>query len=447
MQKHGKVLVAGSLVAAMVALAGCSGGSNNQGEEQPIVNDQPRTPVELTLFNISGIFTPEEFDEFFFKPLKAKHPHITIKAVPTSEKLDQLVASNNIPDIIVGSNGDANNSLKLYNLQVDLTSLASKHKYDTSALLPAYEKLARTVSDGKLYGLPLYGGGAPVYYNKDLFDKFGVSYPTKQHTWDEMYALSQRLTRQEAGVQYYGFLPDTAVLIHMNQRSLPLLDATGLKPAFNTDDRWKAYLQSFKRFYEFPGSELKVAGDAAAGRTLARFNKDLTLAMFLSSNLRAPSSLEAVKNWDLTPYPVFADAPNKGPMPYAFFGFATSTSKHVEEVFEALAFFTSEEFQLKMSEEARIKPVVKSDKVIKAFATKSTFYGGKNVSAVFALEPAELATSMFTKYHNIARNGLLTPFNGFLTGNGGDINTVLRTAEETVIKNIQAEEEKLKAQK
>jgi multiple sugar transport system substrate-binding protein len=446
MEVRSKRFATYGLVAAMVLLAGCTMGTTNKAEEPPVQKDEPKTPVELKLYNISGIFSPEEFEEFFFKPLKAKHPHITIRVVPATEKLDQMVASNNIPDILVGSNGDANTQLTQYNLQLDVTPLAVKTKYDLSQLQPAYEKLAKTVSDGKLYGLPLYAGGAPIYYNKDLFDKFGVPYPSKQLTWDEVYALSQKLTRQEGGVQYYGFLPDTAVLIHMNQRSLPLLDASGLKPAFNTDDRWKAYLQSFKRFYDFPGSEIKSASDATAAKTLARFNKDLTLAMFLSSNLRAPSSLEAVANWDLTPYPTFADAPNTGPMPYAYFGFVTSTSKHQEEAFQALAYFASEEFQLTMSEQARMKPVVKSEKVTKAFATKSTFYGGKNVSAVFALNPAELAASMFTRHHNLARTGLLNAFNGYLTG-AGDINSLLRTAEETVVKNIQAEEEKLKAQK
>jgi multiple sugar transport system substrate-binding protein len=431
--------------AAAILLASCSKGDKTEAPSASAPNtaqtDAPKTPVELNLYNISGIFSNEEFNQFFFQPLKAKYPHITVKMA--TEKIENLVTSGQVPDILVGSNGDANTMLNLYNLQLDVSPLATKYKYDLTQLYPAYEKLTRTVSSGKLYGLPLYAGGAPVYYNKDLFNKFGVAYPTKGMTWDEVYALSQRMSRNDGGVQYYGFLPDTAVLLHMNQRSLPMLDSTGLKAAFNTDERWKSYLQSFKRFYEFPGSSFKTASEANSGNTLARFNKDLTLAMFLSSNLRTPSSLEAVANWDITPYPVFADAPNVGPMPYAYFGFITSTSKHPDEAFQAISFFASEEFQLSMSEQARIKPVVKSDKVSKAFATKSTFYGGKNVSAIFALNPAELATSMFTKYHNTARTGLLNAFNSYLTGSG-DLNTLLRTAEETVNKGIVTEEEKTK---
>lgn len=49
---------------------------------------------------------------------------------------------------------------------------------------------------------------------------------------------------------------------------------------------------------------------------------------------------------------------------------------------------------------------------------------------------------MFTKRHNLARNGLLSAFNRYLAGESD--NTLLRQAVETVAKNIQAEEEQLK---
>jgi multiple sugar transport system substrate-binding protein len=36
--------------------------------------------------------------------------------------------------------------------------------------------------DGQQYGLPKYHGALALYYNKDLFDEFGVDYPDE--TWD-----------------------------------------------------------------------------------------------------------------------------------------------------------------------------------------------------------------------------------------------------------------------
>src|SRR5690606_19552780 len=127
--------------------------------------------------------------------------------------------------------------------------------------------------------------------------------------------------------------------------------------------------------------------ELAGGRILAKFNTDLTLAMFLSSNLRTPSSLVGVVNWDLTPLPSFPDRPGIGLMPYAYFGFVTNTSRHPEDAFQALSYFASDEFQLIMSKQAKFKPISNSQTVKDAFATDpNAFYAGKNVSAIFADE-------------------------------------------------------------
>lgn len=57
-----------------------------------------------------------------------------------------------------------------------------------------------------LYALPDRGGAMIVYYNKDLFDKAGVSYPTKDWTWKDMLAAAQKLTvRNGEEVETYGF--------------------------------------------------------------------------------------------------------------------------------------------------------------------------------------------------------------------------------------------------
>ncbi|MDU0327512.1 MULTISPECIES: sugar ABC transporter substrate-binding protein [Microbacterium] len=44
--------------------------------------------------------------------------------------------------------------------------------------------------DGKIYGLPQDSGPMALFYNKEVFDQFGISVPT---TWDEYYAAAQKL--------------------------------------------------------------------------------------------------------------------------------------------------------------------------------------------------------------------------------------------------------------
>jgi multiple sugar transport system substrate-binding protein len=48
-----------------------------------------------------------------------------------------------------------------------------------------------------LYGMPLKGATVSGYYNKDLFDKYGVEYPTPDWDWEEMLTKAKRLTVDE----------------------------------------------------------------------------------------------------------------------------------------------------------------------------------------------------------------------------------------------------------
>lgn len=53
--------------------------------------------------------------------------------------------------------------------------------------------------NGQQYGLPKYHGALALYYNKDLFDEYGVTYP--DDTWDHTHYLAamKRLTRDRDG--------------------------------------------------------------------------------------------------------------------------------------------------------------------------------------------------------------------------------------------------------
>lgn len=54
--------------------------------------------------------------------------------------------------------------------------------------------------EGKQYGLPASFSNVVLYYNKDLFDKAGLEYPTAQWTWADEQKAAEALTDKEAGV-------------------------------------------------------------------------------------------------------------------------------------------------------------------------------------------------------------------------------------------------------
>jgi multiple sugar transport system substrate-binding protein len=57
----------------------------------------------------------------------------------------------------------------------------------------------------KTYMLTSDTGPMVIYYNKELFDRSGVPYPKDGWTLDDMVERTRRLTRQDGGVQYWGY--------------------------------------------------------------------------------------------------------------------------------------------------------------------------------------------------------------------------------------------------
>jgi len=71
------------------------------------------------------------------------------------------------------------------------------------------EPYVQCIYKGKWYGVPRGGTGVQVFfYNKEMFDKAGVPYPTKQDwTWDDFLETAKALTKTTADgkTEQYGF--------------------------------------------------------------------------------------------------------------------------------------------------------------------------------------------------------------------------------------------------
>ena len=62
----------------------------------------------------------------------------------------------------------------------------------------------QVVVDGKLYELPFRNDFWVLFYNKDIFDKAGVAYPTNDMTWAQYDELARKVTDTTFGSQIYG---------------------------------------------------------------------------------------------------------------------------------------------------------------------------------------------------------------------------------------------------
>lgn len=94
---------------------------------------------------------------------------------------------------------------------MDLSSMISADKsFDPAVFYPrAYQAFQL---NGKQYGLSESFSDVVLFYNKDLFDKAGVAYPTASWTWDDAVQAAQKLTDAPQGqwglfkpVQFFEF--------------------------------------------------------------------------------------------------------------------------------------------------------------------------------------------------------------------------------------------------
>ena len=134
---------------------------------------------------------------------------------------------------------------------------------------------------GKVMSLPLYTGTRAIMYNKEIFDFFGVEYPTKQMTHAELLALAKKLTGDMNGKQVYGYgTRATTSEQYLNfgwNYGAALVDPSTWK-AGTDSEAWRKGIEDYLKFYT---EGVTPAGSVAMdGTTLFNMFKNGEIAMF-----------------------------------------------------------------------------------------------------------------------------------------------------------------------
>ncbi|WP_282941399.1 extracellular solute-binding protein [Paenibacillus sp. RC67] len=423
-QKLGTASLAAALLSTVVTA--CSSGTDSAAtapKEAPAVKDS-KEPVELVVYNASNsTATAEAFmDSDIGKEIKAKFPQVTIKFIATGKGTtpNELIVSGQAVDLVLCSVFSFP-SLADTQLLFDMSELIKKNRYDLNRLGPNTVEFQKQFGGG-IYGFPVSSAPTALFYNKDIFDKFGVPYPKDGMTWDETYELAKKMTRTDAGTTYYGFATRYPFMYNTNQLSLSYYNPTTQNVQV-TDDKFKLFMENFTRFSQIPGND-KVNTDM--------FGKEKNVAMMAYQIGRWDFD-----SWDMVSLPTFKEAPGIGPQDYATYMNISSTSKNKDLAFEILTALTSDEYQMKISKAGTL-PVVTTPEVIKAFGqsadgSNGRNFKGKNVGAFFAKERAK--PSFVTKYDDIVAKRMTTAFNAIVAGEKDSI-SALREAQEGATKDI-----------
>lgn len=190
--KHTKKVLAFTAASAMLLLSAC-------GSTQTAGTDSGDEPVEITVWAWEKTYEPVV--ELFEKA----HPNIKVKLVNAGMTSDQYVALNNaiaagsgIPDVAQFEY----TALQEYQINGALKDLT---EFGAADLKDDYTPgtWGSVNLNGGIYGLPMDSGPMAFFYNKEVFDKAGVTEPPT--TWDEYYEAAKKV---RATGSYIATAPD-----------------------------------------------------------------------------------------------------------------------------------------------------------------------------------------------------------------------------------------------
>ncbi|MER6505377.1 extracellular solute-binding protein [Nonomuraea sp. NPDC001636] len=164
-----------------LALAGCSGGGD--GAAKAPAADLSATPDFSGTLSILTKFAGDPLQPYFEDLAAAyqkQHPGVKVELIQETDqsikdKTKTLTASDALPDVFFTWSGNWAENFVRGGRAADLSKVIGPDTEWGKTFSPG--SLSAFAYDGKYYGIPLYGNGKFMGYNKTAFDKAGVKVP------------------------------------------------------------------------------------------------------------------------------------------------------------------------------------------------------------------------------------------------------------------------------
>ncbi|QAY65358.1 ABC transporter substrate-binding protein [Paenibacillus protaetiae] len=414
-------------------------GNASAGEGQPASGEHVlgSKPLKLTFYSTSGTLPDTEFKTLIADPIHAKYPNVTIERItPAATTTAEEVLTTHEPDIIY-STSTTHQQIIRTGAYEDLRDLIDKYQFDTSRIKPILWNYIKDLGkNGEIYAIPFNSNQHVLYYNKDIFDKFGVEYPpNEQLTWDQVLEIAKKLTRTDNGVHYVGLSVDNLTGLAKGL-GLPYLDRETGNAAIDTPE-WHRIFDLEKQIFDIPGY---VSPDGVWDYGRDQFMKDQTVAMRVTWLANMVGPLEELRqqgvefNWDIAPAPNFEDQLGKTREAQIQSLSINSQSKHKEEAFQVIAEILSDDGQRILSRNGRV-PAITNPDLEKEYGLDIPVLQGKTVQNVFVGEP--LQEHYFHPYENDI-SVRLTEAAEDLAIHGLDVNSAIRKATDAINKDVES---------
>ena len=283
----------------LLSLAACGQAAPKETEAPAEVQEAPETvpvekdpdPVTIRFWQAGGdTVGASSVMRLLLDKFQMENPWITVEyqAIPWSNdphvQFQTGIAGGDIADLlVVGSPLDFQLSNEGALLPLD-DLLSDAVKADISPVLMnecTYTGSENEDMVGKIMSVPLYTGTRAIMFNKEIFDYFGVEYPTKQMTHAELLEMARKLTGDMNGTKIYGYgTRATTSEQYLNfgwNYGAVLVDPATWK-AGTDSDAWRKGIEDYLKFYT---EELTPPGSVAMdGATLFNMFANGEIAMF-----------------------------------------------------------------------------------------------------------------------------------------------------------------------
>lgn len=377
-----------------------------EGAKEPTkqFSDESVTLKIATTWDLN-YFTPRMID-----PIQEQLPNVTVEYVNwngTVENMQELSAQGIVPDIVHGSTGQA--PLEDLEMVFGLDEMIEEYGVDVSGVNPELlQELRSRDKEGRLIGLPDAGDVLALYYNKEIFDLFGISYPTDNITWDELLDLAKQLTVMNDGVQYsgldLGYMP-TAIF---NQLSMNYTDPETGEVLFDKDPKFAKMMEVLTKYFSIPNIYNPEDQGKFEGKTAAMVVNWHGFLTWFGGEIE--ERVEYEKSMDMVPVPSFADMPGIAPKPGTHPWVINDFSENKEAALQVLSYLISPDYQMEYRMRMGTPSVSLSQEDGELFGADDPTYTDKNVSAMFQNTFAEPPARKSPWDQYVAINEALTKF-------------------------------------
>ncbi|GKU76273.1 ABC transporter substrate-binding protein [Paenibacillus sp. L3-i20] len=389
-------------------LAGCSFGGSKEAKV-------PETSTLKVMYYDEGQFF-QDYGMLF----TALFPNIEVQVVSTqeigrnngedpdfdAEKAKKEFIEKEKPDLIMMDINEYQKAAEEGRLH-DLEAQMTKDKFNTEGIVPGMIDYMKELGGGKVYALPTAVNSQVMYFNKELFTKHNIEFPTDKMSWNDVIQLAKRFPTEGKPeervyglkVGYSGDLNELSTMV-AGSEGLTYVNGKTKKMTIDTPG-WETSVQtaldaikSKALYVQDPNNNGMSGGDSYEDYLMRDPFISGRLAMTIDSSYYINQIEQAadyikkegvvVKDWDMVTVPVSAQLPDESSNAYYsnIFGIAKD-SPNVDAAWKFISYISSEDY-------SRVKAKTPNYNGFPIHTKYVKDEEGRNLAAFYKLKPSKV---------------------------------------------------------